>query len=428
MILEKTDPETLPDLLLKNARVVDPSQNLDGHQDILVHHGRIAEVGLSLSAPPDARVLDLSGCIATPGLIDMHTHMFHTAGNPQAWAGDYSVNPDAFSFRSGVTTMVDTGSSGWRNFELFRTTVIERVRTRVFALINIASFGMISDMIEQYPADFSPETCAGMARKHADVVVGFKTAHYFHPDWTSVEKTIEAGRLADLPVMVDFGYFRTERPYWELVCEKMRPGDISTHCYRGPVPVLDENGVVYEYLRYARERGVLFDLGHGAGSFLFRNAVPAVAQGFPPDTISTDLHVLCMNRRMMDMPTTMSKFLAMGMPVPEIVLRTTAKPAAAIGHPELGTLKPGSEADIAVWELQNGAFGFSDSEGGRLSGDARFVCEMTVRAGEVVWDRNARCEIDYTALPRDAGIREGLEFLVRPPESYVRNLGSGKTS
>jgi dihydroorotase len=406
------------DILLKNGHVIDGSQSIDAPRDVLIQGGRVARVEEAISPSAGCRVIDVSDCIVTPGLIDMHTHLFHTAGNPDAWAGEYGVDPDAFSFRSGVTTMVDTGSAGWRNFDFFRTTVIDRVHTRVFALVNIASYGMISEMVEQHPADFSPERCVETARRHAEVVVGFKTAHYARPDWISVDRVLEAGKLAELPVMVDFGYFQKERPYWELVCEKLRPGDISTHCYRGPVPVVDEDGRVYDYLHYARERGVVFDLGQGAGSLLFRNAVPAVAQGFPPDTISTDLHVLSMNRRMIDLPTTMSKFLAMGMPVPEIIRRTTTIPASVIGKPDLGTLKPGSVADVAVWKIENGNFGFSDSAGGRLPGSRRFFCEATLRAGEVVWDFNARFERDYRELPKDCGIRSGLEFLVPPPPGY----------
>lgn len=406
------------DILLKNGHVIDPSQSIDDRRDLLIQNGCVTRVETSVTASDGCRVVDVSDCVVTPGLIDIHTHLFHTSGNPDAWAGEYSVDPDAFSFRSGVTTMVDTGSAGWRNFDLFRTTVIDRVQTRVFALINIASFGMISEMVEQYPEDFSPQSCVAAARRNADVVVGFKTAHYARPDWLSVDRVLDAGSMAGLPVMVDFGYFRKERPYWELVCEKLRAGDISTHCYRGPVPVIDENGRVYDYLFHARDRGVLFDLGQGAGSFLFRNAVPAVAQGFAPDTISTDLHVLSMNRRMIDLPTTMSKFLALGMTVPEIVRRTTANAAAAIGKTDLGTLKSGAVADVALWRIEKGNFGFSDSQGGRLDGTQRFFCDATLRAGQVVWDFNARFESDYRKLPADCGIRSGKEFLISPPDNY----------
>lgn len=407
-----------PNVLLKNGHVIDPSQGVDTRQDLLISRGRVERIDHTIPPSRECVTVDLTGCVVTPGLVDIHVHLFHTVANPDAWAGSLSVDPDAFSFRSGVTTMVDTGSAGWRNFEYFRASVIDRSRTRVFALVNIAGYGMISEMVEQFPADFSPADCVAVARRHGDVVVGFKTAHYGRPDWIAVDRVLEAGVGAELPVMVDFGYFQKERPYWELVCEKLRPGDISTHCYRGPVPVIDEEGRLYDYLRHARERGVVFDLGHGGGSFLFRNAVPAVAQGFAPDTLSTDLHGLSMNRRMIDMPTTMSKFLAMGMPVAEIIRRTTVTPATVIGRSDLGTLQQGVVADVAIWQVEEGRFGFSDSAGGRLEGNRRFRCEATLRAGEVMWDLNARFETDYQKLPSDCGIRTGQEFLIRPPAEY----------
>ena len=273
---------------------------------------------------------------------------------------------------------------------------------------------MVSDIIEQHAPDFDPKTTAAKAEKHRDVIVGIKSAHYWHPGWESVDRAVEAGELSGLPVMVDFGYFMKERPYWRLVTEKLRTGDISTHCYRGPVPVVDGKGKVYPYLFEARERGVLFDLGHGGGSFLFRNAVPAFAQGFYPDSVCSDLHVQSMNGAMMDMPTTMSKCLAMGMPLSDVIARSTAVPARMIGHPELGHLSPGAPGDVTLWNLREGAFGFKDSVGGRLRSDRRFECEMTILGGEVVWDLNARDGTAYGEIPFGEGIREG-EFFI-PPE------------
>jgi len=248
----------------------------------------------------------------------------------------------------------------------------------VLAFLNIAGFGMISDMIEQDPRDFDPELAAQTIRRHRDVVVGVKSAHYQGPDWSSVEQAVQAGELSGLPVMVDFGYFRRERPYWTLVSEKLRPGDISTHCFRGTVPVADERGRLYPYLLAARRRGVLFDLGHGQGSFLFRNAVPAIREGFFPDTVSSDLHAGSMNAAMMDLPTVMSKLMAAGMSLEEVVSGATWAPARVIGHPELGQLAPGAPADIAAWRVMEGRFGFADTAGGRLNGTRRLACELTL--------------------------------------------------
>ncbi len=417
-----TDERAAGDLsgatIIAGGRVLDPSRGVDVVADLAIRDGCILGIGdymgrIDESGAPANRVIDAHGLIVTPGLVDIHTHLFHTIPNPDAWAGENSVSPDAFSFRCGVTTMADAGSAGWRNFDLFRVSVIDRAKTRVFSFLNIASFGMVSDIIEQHAPDFDPKTTAAKAEKHRDVIVGIKSAHYWHPGWESVDRAVEAGELSGLPVMVDFGYFMKERPYWRLVSEKLRKGDISTHCYRGPVPVVDGNGKVFPYLFEARERGVLFDLGHGGGSFLFRNAVPAFAQGFYPDSISSDLHVQSMNAAMMDMPTTMSKCLAMGMPLGDVIARSTAVPARMIGHPELGHLSPGAPGDVTLWNLREGTFGFKDSVGGRLRSNHRFECEMTVLGGEVVWDLNARDGVEYGEIPFGEGIREG-EFFIPP--------------
>jgi dihydroorotase len=325
------------------------------------------------------------------------------------------VLPDGFSFRSGVTTMVDVGSSGWRNFEDFRYRVIDRAQTRVFAMLNIVGLGMMTDVPEQNVHDMDAKATADMALKHRDVVVGIKSAHYQGPEWVSVDRAVEAGTMAKIPVMVDFGYFRTERPYYTLVTERLRPGDISTHMFRGPVPYVDENGKLLDYLKQARARGVLFDVGHGGGSFVFRNAVPAIRQGFYPDTISTDLHTGSMNGAMMDMLTTMSKFLVMGVPLPDVIRQSTANPANAIRHLELGHLGVGAEADIAVLRVLQGAFRYADGARGTIDGDRRLTCELTLKGGRVVWDWNARTGTDYTKLPKDYGIRP-VDKIILPPK------------
>jgi dihydroorotase len=311
--------------------------------------------------------------------------------------------------------MADAGSSGWGNFENFREMVIDRAQTRVFAFINIARLGMMTLAAEQYPADMNPQAVAQLARKHKDIVVGVKTAHWEAASWTAVDRALEAGRLGGIPIMVDFGFFRKERPYYELVTQKLRPGDISTHFYRSCVPFIDEDGKLYPYLSDARKRGVKFDVGHGGGSLVFRNAVPAIAQGFYPDSISTDLHTGSMNGAMMDMPTTMSKFLAMGMPLKDVIATSTYKPGEIVGHPEVGHLSIGSDADIAAWRILEGDFGYADASGGKLSGHQRLLCELTLRAGNVVWDYNARNAVDYKTLGPAYGVREG-EFIVPPPK------------
>lgn len=401
-------------ILLKGGHVIDPRNGVDAIADVAVADGRIAAVRTDIS-PAEARtVVDVTGLYVTPGLIDMHVHVFATTGMRDAWAGDNSVLPDGFSFRSGVTTMVDVGSSGWRNFEDFRHRVIDRARTRVFAMLNIAGLGMMTDVPEQNVHDMDAKAAAEMALKHRDVVVGIKSAHYQGPEWVSVDRAVEAGAMAKIPVMVDFGYFRAERPYYKLVTERLRPGDISTHMFRGPVPYVDDTGTLLAYLRQARARGVLFDVGHGGGSFVFRNAVPAIQQGFYPDTISTDLHTGSMNGAMMDMPTTMSKILVMGVPLPEVIRESTVNPAKAIQHPELGHLGVGAEADIAVFRVLQGAFRYADGARGTIEGDRRLACEMTLKGGSVVWDWNARAGTDYRKLSKDYGIRP-VDRIIIPP-------------
>jgi dihydroorotase len=402
-------------ILLKGGHVIDPRNQIDAVMDVAVADGKIAAVRAGID-PAEARtVVDVSGLYVTPGLIDAHVHLFATTGMKGAWAGDNSVLPDEFSFRTGVTTMVDAGSSGWRNFEDFRNRVIDRAATRVFVMLNIVGLGMLTDVPEQNIEDMDPKTTAAMAVKHRDVVVGIKSAHYQGPEWVSVDRAVEAGKAAGVPVMVDFGYFREERPYYKLVTERLRPGDISTHMFRGPVPYVDGNGKLLDYLKDARARGVLFDVGHGGGSFVFRNAVPAVQQGFYPDTISTDLHTGSMNGAMMDMLTTMSKFLVMGVPLNDVVRQSTVNPANMIHHPELGHLSLGAEADIAVLRVMEGRFGYADGARGTITGDRRLMCEITLKAGRVVWDWNARTGTDYRKMSSDYGIRD-VDKIILPPK------------
>lgn len=401
------------DLLLKGGHVIDAKNNIDGRMDVAIKGNTIAAVAPSIDAASARRTLDVTGLYVTPGLIDIHTHVFHTTGIQGAWAGDNSIPPDTLSFRTGVTTFADAGSSGWRNFETFRHTVIDRARTRVFAFINIAGLGMMTDVAEQ--RDFDSKEVARLALKHKDVVVGVKSAHYQSPDWKSVDAALAAGKAADIPIMVDFGHFLPERPYWQLVTQRLRPGDISTHMFRGPVPYLDDNGKLLPYLKQARDRGVKFDVGHGGGSFVLRSAVPAIKLGFYPDSISTDLHTGSMNGAMQDMPTTMSKLLVMGMPLKEVMRASTWTPAQLIKHPEIGHLTVGAPADIAVWNVMSGKFGYADAAGGRMEGNQRLLCELTIRDGRIAFDYNARgAQNDFRKMPPTYGIRPGIDEIIRP--------------
>ncbi len=399
------------DLLLKGGHMLDPANGVNGQRDVAVRNGKIAAIDTQIPNAAGEKVIDVTGLYVTPGLIDLHCHLYATAGMPDAWAGDNSVFPDSFSFRSGITTMVDAGSSGWRNFEDFRFRVIDRALTRVYAMLNITGLGMMTDIPEQNVYDMEPEITAKMVKNHQDVLVGVKTAHYFGPEWISIERAIKAGELASLPVMVDVGYFRAERPYYKLVTEKMRPGDISTHMYRVGIPYVGKDGKLFNYLKQARKRGVIFDVGHGGGSFSFQNAVPSIEQGFYPDTISSDLHISSMNGAMMDLQTVMSKFICMGMPLLEVIKETTVNAAKLIAHQELGNLSVGSVADIAVFNLISGKFGYYDSGQGKLEGNQRLCCEMTIKDGKIMWDWNARAAVDYRLL--------GEFYSIRPVDQVV---------
>jgi dihydroorotase len=233
-------------------------------------------------------------------------------------------------------------------------------------------------------------------------VVGIKTAHFTAPNWTAVERALAAAQIAGVPLMVDFGRFQPERPFEELVTKRLRPGDIYTHTYLPAVPLLDAQGKVRPFIFEARKRGVIFDVGHGGGSFVFRHAVPAIQQGFKPDSISTDLHVSSMNAGMKDMLNVMSKFVNMGMTVDEVIACSTWHPARQIKRDDLGHLTAGAGADVAVLRLETGNFGFVDVSGARLKGNKRFSAELTIREGVVLWDRNGLTREDWDKLTSSA--------------------------
>jgi dihydroorotase len=303
----------------------------------------------------------------------------------------------------GVTTVVDAGGAGWRNFVDFKERVIDRSRTRVLAFLNIVGHGMRGGKFEANLDDMEPKPAAEMALKHKGLIVGIKTAHYPGPEWTPVENAVEAGTIANIPVMVDFGSNRKERPLSELVTKKLRPGDIYTHVYSGLRGEQTESGQINPALLEGRKRGVIFDVGHGGGSFLWRVAQPLVKSGFLPDSISTDLHVGSMNAGMKDMLNVMSKFLALGLSVDDVIARSTWNPAREIKQEELGHLSPGALADIAVLRVEKGKFGFVDMNGARMPGSQKFLCEMTLLEGKIVYDLNGLARPNWDALPKDYG-------------------------
>jgi dihydroorotase len=389
------------DLLLRGGHVIDPKNKISAIHDVAIRAGKIAAVAPQIDPATAWKTVDVAGLYVTPGLIDMHVHVFTGTGERRSYAGDSSVYPDGFTFRAGVTTVADAGCAGWRNFEEFRELVIGRSRTRVLAFLNIVGHGMRGPKFEQDLNDMNARATAQVALRHKGLIVGIKTAHYAGPEFTPVECAVEAGTIANVPVMVDFGRASPQRTLEELLTKKLRPGDIYTHVYSGLRGELASAGHANAALFEGRKRGVLFDVGHGGLSFTWRVAVPILAEGLLPDTISTDLHTGSMNAGMKDMLNVMSKFLAMGLSLDDVILRSTWNAARALKQEHLGHLSVGAPADVAVLTLEKGAFGFLDAYGARLRGTQKLTCEMTLRDGKVVYELNGLSRPDWTTLPKN---------------------------
>jgi len=380
------------DLLLRGGHLIDPKNGINAVMDVAISEGHIVRVASGIDPDQAKKVIQVNGFYVTPGLIDMHVHVF-MGNEPGAYIADgaTSVMPDGFTFRSGVTTVVDAGSAGWRNFPTFKEQTIDKARTRVLALLNIVGTGMQSRFEEQDVSDMNPEMTAYMiTRLYPDILVGIKSAHYWG-EFTQVDKAVEAGRLADVPVMVDFGEHDPPNSIKSLFLEHLRPGDMFTHTFASieqREAIVDEKGKVKPFVFEAVQKGIVFDVGHGGGSFTWRQAIPALRQGFMPTVISSDLHTDSMNGAMKDLCNVLSKFMAIGMTLEEVISRATWAPAQVIHRPDLGHLSVGAEADIAVLSLRDGDFGFLDILGERMQGTQKLETELTIRAGRIVWDLN----------------------------------------
>ncbi|MFI5193233.1 MAG: amidohydrolase/deacetylase family metallohydrolase [Chitinophagales bacterium] len=382
------------DILLKGGHVIDPKNKIDSKMDVAITGDKIVEVAENITAGSAKKVVDVTGLYVTPGIIDMHVHVFYGTDPGSYLAnGHDAVIPDAFSFRAGVTTMVDAGCAGWRNFRQFKEQTIDRSQTRILAFLNIVGGGMYGRYEEQDVTDMNPTMTANMILKlYPKIIVGIKAAHYWG-DFTQVDRAVEAGKLANVPVMVDFGEHHPPNSIEELFFKHLRPGDIFTHTYANGFTdretVVDPTTwKVKPFVFEAQKRGIIFDVGHGGGAFSWKQAVPAIQQGFLPNTISSDLHTQSMNSGMKDMANLMSKFLALGLTLGQVIERSTWNPASVIQHPELGNLSVGSDADVAVFSLQKGDFGFLDVRRTKLMGKEKLQAELTIRAGKIVWDLN----------------------------------------
>jgi dihydroorotase len=379
-------------LVIKGGHVIDPKNNIDAVMDVAVKDGKIALVAESIDTTGAVQVVDATGMYVTPGLIDMHVHVFNGPNVDQTYMnGPSSVPPDGFTFRVGVTTVVDAGCAGWRTYADFKRQIIDVSRTRVLAFLNIVGEGMRGGPFEQNLKDMDAKRTGEFAQQNSEHIVGIKLAHYSGHDWTPVIRGVEAGTIANIPFMVDFGSARPPLPLDSLFLHYFRPGDIYAHCYGGGGAgreAITADNQLRPFMPDARKRGIVFEVGHGGGSFFYDVAVPATKAGFFPDVISTDLHIGSMNSAMKDQLTCMAKLMALGMDLKSVIDASTWKPAQVIKRTELGHLSAGSEADIAILSMRTGDFGLFDNRGVKMEFDKKLECQMTVRAGRIVYDLN----------------------------------------
>jgi dihydroorotase len=375
---------TAYDLLLAGGTVIDPASGLHDRRDVGIADGRIVAVAGRLSTSDARDVLDATDRLVVPGLVDLHVHVY-------PGVADLSVEADPTCLGRGVTTVVDAGSSGANTFPGFRRHVVEASRGRVLAYLNISATGQIDPFLgELHDLRFAdPARAASVARAHPDVVVGFKvrvSEMLAGPNGLAgLDRALEAGRATGLPVMVHIGGTSFDI---EEALDRLRPDDVVTHAYTGwnPGGILTDSGRVVAAAREARARGVRFDVGHGAGSFTWRTAEAALADGFRPDTISSDLHRFNIAAPVRDLATTLSKFLLLGLSIDDVVAMATTAPAVALGPAGTGlaSLAVGAAADVTVLALEEGRFELVDSAGTSRSAQQRLVPVATVLAGESV--------------------------------------------
>ena len=366
------------DSVILGGEVVDPGSGIIGRYDVGIREGRVAAVEPSLASARAEHVIDARGQIVTPGLIDLHTHVY--------WGVTYwGIEADPVAARSGVTTWLDVGSAGSYTFPGFRRYIVEPSRVRIYALLNLSSIGLVAPTWEFANLDYCDlELAAQIVERNRDLILGIKARIDRNTTRGVGIRPLELAReLADrlgLPLMVHIGF---GPPSIDEVAALLRPGDILTHCFTGaPMRILTKDGKVHPVIRELHDRGLVLDIGHGTGSFSFPVAEALLEQGLLPDVISSDIHQLAIQGPMFDLPTTLSKFLALGMRLPEVIERATAAPARVIGRQDLGTLKPGSLADVALFRVEEGDFTFYDVDMTPRRGTKRLVNTLTLVAGE----------------------------------------------
>lgn len=378
--------------IIKGGHVIDPANSIDGIFDVAVSNGKIAAVEKKINSDKAVQIINASGMYVVPGLIDMHTHDFY-GSDPERYFcnGTESVLPDSFAFRSGVTTVVDAGSSGWKDFPVFKKKIIDSSKTRVLAFLNIVGAGMRGGAFEQDTSDMDANKTAMMAEQYHQYIVGIKVAHYKGREWKPIDEAIKAGTMANIPLMIDFGDNRSPLSIEELFLKRMRAGDIFTHCFaqlKGRECIVDTGTKkLKSFVWEAKKRGIRFDLGYGEISFSFSQAIPAMESGFYPNTISTDKHTV-RKHKMKDMMKIMSEIFALGMNMQQVIAAVTWNPAREIKHEELGNISKGAIADITILRVRNNNIEFYDYGGHAIKASEEFECEMTMKGGQTIFVRH----------------------------------------
>ena len=399
------------DLLLRGGHVIDAHNNIDSPRDIGIKDGKIAAVEKHLDPKDALKTVNVHGYYVTPGLIDIHVHAYAGTGERGSYAGDNSVYPDGFTLRNGVTTVVDAGSSGWKSFDDFKDRVIDRSRTRVLAELNIVGAGMRGPKFEDNLDDMDGELTGNKAKQFPEVIVGIKSAHFSGPQWKPFDQAVIAGNIANIPVMIDYGANRVERPLLQLVSTHLRPADIYTHCFSGLRGEQNtETGGPSEALLVMRQRGIYCDIGHGGGSFAWSVAGPIMKSGYKPDSISTDLHITSMNNGMKDILNVADKMMVLGETLQEVIAQMTVNPAHEIKQDQLGNLSVGSGADVAVLSVETGHFGFVDMYNLKRPGTKKLICQLTLRDGKVVYDLNGISADMWNVKEHSADVRQASRW------------------